>query len=125
MLLRQPHEHMKMIGEDGIGQDLQTAVIGHQPQLLPEHLTIHWFEEPLPIHRTAHAMVHCFTLFRWHLDPSLSHARSLARFPSLPSLFCLSLKKSVSLKKSGAGCGSGQMPMWPNQEAPRKPMARE
>jgi hypothetical protein len=78
---------MEMVGEDGIGQDLQTAVIGHLPQLLPEHLTIHRFEEPLPIHRAAHAMVRRLALFRWYFDPSLSHATSLARFPALPSLF--------------------------------------
>ena len=73
-LLRYAHEHMEMVGEDGVGEDLDPAVFGHLPELPAQDLLGRTVEKPCSGHRPAQAMVYGLAGLRRHLDPRLSQA---------------------------------------------------
>jgi len=42
---------MEVVGEDGVGEDLDPAEFRHQPELAPQDFLGRVVEEPLPVHR--------------------------------------------------------------------------
>ena len=52
-LLRHAHQHVEMVREDDIGEDLEAAVIGHLPELAPQDLLGLSVEQPVPSHGAA------------------------------------------------------------------------
>jgi hypothetical protein len=86
-----------MIGEDGPGQHLHPAVVGHGPELPPEILLIHRIKQPFPINCPANAVIHRFRLLRLDFDPSCSHAHSLARKSARLRLFSTRPYRSNSI----------------------------
>ena len=119
-LLRYAHEHMEMVGENGVGEDLDPAVFGHLPELPAQDLLGRTVEEPCSGHRPAQAMVHGLAGLRRHLDPRLSHATcqcynifhsvnaavsSFSTCPLFPpSIFAVGPFVNAALRTGTAGC---------------------
>jgi len=97
--LGNPDQDVEMIGEDGPGQDLHPAVVGHGPELPTEILLIHRIKQPFPVNCPADAVIHSFRLLWLDFDPSCSHAHSLAQKSARFRFFNPSLsvaRKSIS-----------------------------
>jgi hypothetical protein len=55
---------MKVIRQDGMGDNLDPTVDGHLPELLSQHLLCHVVEQSLTVHRPRHAMINRLPFLR-------------------------------------------------------------
>src|SRR5947209_8162533 len=82
--MRYSHQYVKMITQDGVGQNFHAAVLRHLPSLLSQDVHTRIIDDALTIHHSRHAMVHRDFDFRVHLYTSHSH-RAEQRTTGVPS----------------------------------------